>query len=179
MGNSTHVYQGLDVVIFGPLKHYWMHKRDQCESSKRQRITKENFILIYSRAHKKALTPENIKVAFRKTGAWPLNPDVVTNKMMAPSLETSSKGHLPLLQTSPVKALTTTIQQYLKEHNKKSSGPVTGSSLCSPGWIMDAAEQAVEGLASTSAAFLISSSPVQSTHSLPTFISTPITPTHK
>ncbi|KAG1877152.1 hypothetical protein C8R48DRAFT_591462 [Suillus tomentosus] len=30
-----------------------------------------------------------------------------------------------------------------------------------------------------SAAFLVSSSPVQSTHSLPTFISTPITPTHK
>ncbi|KAG2116479.1 uncharacterized protein F5147DRAFT_768849 [Suillus discolor] len=78
---------------------------------------------------------------------------------MAPSLEISSKGHLPLPQTSPVKALASTIQQYLKEHNENSSGPATGS-LHSPGWMMDAAEQAIEGLS-------------------PAFVSTPITPTHK
>ncbi|KAG1727286.1 uncharacterized protein EDB91DRAFT_1239549 [Suillus paluster] len=44
---------------------------------------------------------------------------------------------------------------------------------------MGVAEQVIKGLASTSAAFLISSSPVQSTHSLPTFILIPITLTRK
>ncbi|KAG1721314.1 uncharacterized protein EDB91DRAFT_1064444 [Suillus paluster] len=107
---------------------------------------------------------------------------------MAPSLETSSKGCLPLPQTSPVKVLTGTIQRYQKERHlvdpfvetpsENSSGPATGS-FRSPGWLTGVAEQAIEGLASTSAAFLISSSPVQSTHSLPTFIPIPITPTRK
>ncbi|KIK32131.1 hypothetical protein CY34DRAFT_102187 [Suillus luteus UH-Slu-Lm8-n1] len=44
---------------------------------------------------------------------------------------------------------------------------------------MGVAEQVVEGLASTSAAFLVSSSPVRSTNSLPTFIPIPMTPTRK
>ncbi|KIK82069.1 hypothetical protein PAXRUDRAFT_154609, partial [Paxillus rubicundulus Ve08.2h10] len=75
--HTTHVYQGLDVVIFGPLKHYWTQECDQIESSRKQSITKSNFASVYAQAHLQALTPDNICTTFQKTGAWPFNPDVV------------------------------------------------------------------------------------------------------
>ncbi|KAG1728242.1 hypothetical protein EDD22DRAFT_961088 [Suillus occidentalis] len=100
--------------------------------------------------------------------AFPLNhktlkPDVVTTKMMAPSLETSSKGCLPLPQTSPIKVLTSTIKRYqesVETPSENGPGPAT-SPFHSPGLLMGVAEQVVEGLASMSAAFLISSSPTK------------------
>ncbi|KIJ18805.1 hypothetical protein PAXINDRAFT_70737 [Paxillus involutus ATCC 200175] len=110
--HTTHVYQGLDIIIFGPLKHYWTQERDEFESSKRQNISKANFVSIYAQAHLKALTPSNICAVFQKTGAWPFNPDTVTKEMMAPSLEMSSVGQLPLPQTSPVRAISAVIRQY-------------------------------------------------------------------
>ncbi|KIK74541.1 hypothetical protein PAXRUDRAFT_40352, partial [Paxillus rubicundulus Ve08.2h10] len=110
--HATHVYQGLDIVIFSPLKCSWTAKRDEYEASTRQKVIKSNFISVYSKAHREALTPENIHAAFCKTGVWPFNPNVVTAEMMAPSLETSSSGHLPLPQPSPVWAVMGVIRQY-------------------------------------------------------------------
>jgi len=100
--HSAHVYQGLDIVIFSPLKRFWTQERDQFESSKCQKITKSNFISIYSQAHHRALTPENICATFKKTGVWPYNPNVITEEAMAPSIESSSNGSLPLPQPSCV-----------------------------------------------------------------------------
>ncbi len=54
-----------------------------------QKVTKSNFLEIYSIVHIATLTPENIKATFKKTGVIPLNPDVISEEMMAPSLETS------------------------------------------------------------------------------------------
>ncbi|KIK19723.1 hypothetical protein PISMIDRAFT_658664 [Pisolithus microcarpus 441] len=103
--HTTHIYQGLNVVIFRPLKHYWTEERDQYESSKQHKIDKTNFVSIYARAHKKALTPETVRAAFRKTGVWPFNPSVILDEMLAPSFETSAVGRLPLSQPSPVHAV--------------------------------------------------------------------------
>ncbi|EIW54948.1 DDE-domain-containing protein, partial [Trametes versicolor FP-101664 SS1] len=100
--HSTHVYQGLDVVIFSVLKQHWKRARDTLER-RGEKVTKATFLSVYGGAHVAALTPENIKAAFRKTGVEPFNPDVITADLMAPSLETSSRGHLPFVQTSPVR----------------------------------------------------------------------------
>ncbi|KIJ14530.1 hypothetical protein PAXINDRAFT_115846, partial [Paxillus involutus ATCC 200175] len=101
--HTTHIYQGLDVVIFSPLKRYWTTERDLFQSSKQQKITKANFISIYGKAHQRALTPENVHMAFKETGVWPLNPHVVTEEMMVSSVKTSSYGQLPLPMSSPVR----------------------------------------------------------------------------
>jgi hypothetical protein len=45
--HATHVYQGLDVVVFGPLKWYWTQERDAFETEKQQKVTKANFVSIY------------------------------------------------------------------------------------------------------------------------------------
>ncbi|EGO04751.1 hypothetical protein SERLA73DRAFT_68419 [Serpula lacrymans var. lacrymans S7.3] len=110
--HATHIYQGLDIVVFSPLKNYWTEARDSFESSTHQKITKNNFIIIYERAHLKALTPETIFSAFRATGVWPLDRNIITEEMIAPSLETSSQGQLPLPQPSPVCVITSLMCQY-------------------------------------------------------------------
>jgi uncharacterized membrane protein YccF (DUF307 family) len=69
-------------------------------------VTKENFLVIYGAAHICALTPKTGKAAFRKTSLWPFNREVITAEMMAPSLETSMRGHLPIAPSTPVRVMT-------------------------------------------------------------------------
>ena len=49
--HCTHIYQGLDVVIFSPLKKYWQeeHDREECENGKK--VSKSNFLSVYALAH--------------------------------------------------------------------------------------------------------------------------------
>ncbi|KAF9223040.1 DDE-domain-containing protein, partial [Gyrodon lividus] len=123
--HATHIYQGLDVVVFGPLKNAWTKECDEFESSTRQKVMKANFISIYSKAHQKAITAEIIHTAFRVTGVWPFNPEVVTVDMMAPSFETSAVARLPLPQSSPVYTISSAIHQYQCKQYAHAGGPAT------------------------------------------------------
>ena len=49
--HTTHVLQGLDVVIFGVLKHLWTIECDQHECETGGKVDKTNFLGIYGRAH--------------------------------------------------------------------------------------------------------------------------------
>jgi glycosidase len=51
--HATHIYQGLGVVVFGPLKHYWTQEKDEYKQTMRQKLDKTNFISVYSKAHQK------------------------------------------------------------------------------------------------------------------------------
>ncbi len=95
--HSTHAYQGLDVVDFqcGQTR-VGVNARDEYERRTCQKVTKSNFLEIYSIAHVVALTLENIKAAFKKTGVVPLNPNIVSKEMMAPSLEMSTENTIAL-----------------------------------------------------------------------------------
>jgi hypothetical protein len=69
--HTTHLLQGLDVVVFAILKRMLSDERDRWEREAGEMVSKSNFLGIYGRAHLRALTPETIKLAFRKTGIWP------------------------------------------------------------------------------------------------------------
>ncbi|KAF9225130.1 hypothetical protein BS17DRAFT_807511 [Gyrodon lividus] len=178
--HATHIYQGLDVAIFGPLKNCWTEERDQYESSTRQKVTKANFITIYRRAHHAVITPQNICSAFEKTGVWPFNPDMVTPETMAPSLKTSAQGQLPLPQASPVRAINSVM--YTTQPQASSSTP--GATEVESGethrghlqW-QAAAKDMVGSLATTSASFFIEKTPLTSVNQLPPFLPSPISPT--
>lgn len=114
--HTTHVYQGLDVVVFAVLKKCWSEERDKWEREKGEGITKSNFITIYGQAHLRALTPDLIRMAFRKTGVWPFNPTVISEQMMAPSKETSYQGHLPFEPYQSCCQLPTEIGKH-RQHN--------------------------------------------------------------
>ena len=94
--HGTHIYQGLDVVIFAILKLLLSKERDKLLRDTGKAINKSNFLSVITNAYVQALTPGNIKTAFRKTGIHPFNPDVVTSDMLAPSKETSLEANLPV-----------------------------------------------------------------------------------
>ncbi|KAJ7870015.1 hypothetical protein B0H13DRAFT_1509791, partial [Mycena leptocephala] len=96
-----HDNQGLDVVIFVSFKRNWSEVHDRWEREGRA-VDKTTFLAVYAEAHFKTLTLENIKAAFKATGVILLNRDIVTEEMMAPSIESSSRGALPVQQASPV-----------------------------------------------------------------------------
>ena len=94
--HTTHVYQGLDVVVFSVLKKFINEERDRWLRTTGTAMDKTNFLTIYGRAHIRALTPANVKAAFKATGVWPFNPAVVTKSMLAPSKVTLGQAHLPV-----------------------------------------------------------------------------------
>ena len=51
-------------------------------------------------------------MAFCKTGVFPFDPTIVTKEMMAPSLETSIRGHLPIMPSTPIRAITDLLYHY-------------------------------------------------------------------
>jgi hypothetical protein len=103
--HTTHVYQGLDVVIFSILKKNIGDERRAYEKRTGIAMSKMNFLEIYGNAHLKTMTEENIKMAFCKTGTWSVNPDVITPEMMAPAKVTSKDSHLPVIPPTPVQVL--------------------------------------------------------------------------
>ena len=105
-----HVLQGLDVVVFATVKQCLSDERDTCERETGEKISKTNFLGIYSHAHLHALTPDNIKAAFFKTGVWPFDLSVITHEMMAVSKEMSCERQLPVVPATPIWVITKLLQ---------------------------------------------------------------------
>ena len=89
VAHGTHIYQGLDVVVFAVLKHYFGVEQDALFHTTGNTIDKGNFLQVISKAYITTLTPELIKTIFCKTGIWPFNPNVITADMLASSKEKS------------------------------------------------------------------------------------------
>lgn len=122
--HGTHVYQGLDICVFGPLKRYWSDERDEHERKTGEAVSKRNFLKIYGAAHVRALTEETIRSAFRKTGIWPFNRDVVTPAMMVPAKETSLQAYMPIPLTTPQK-IVVDVFDFLHEASQPNTAPTT------------------------------------------------------
>ena len=112
--HTTHVYQGLDVAVFGALKNAIRQERDAYERSTGQKFSKKNFLEIYGPAHLRIMTEATIKSAFRVTGVWPPNRAVITSDMLAPAKETSSESGLPLIPSTPVRAVAQILRNAIK-----------------------------------------------------------------
>jgi len=93
--HTTHVLQPCDVGVFGPLASCW-----KSEVNKAARghvpITKSNLISHYAKARVKAFQQSTIKAAFRQTGIWPTDRDVLDPIVFEPSLNTTTKSAQPL-----------------------------------------------------------------------------------
>jgi hypothetical protein len=170
-------------VIFSPLKKYIGEERDKWLREHAAAMDKNNFLAIYGRAHVRALTVDNIKAAFKKTGVWPFNPNVVTEEMLAPSKETSCEAKLPIPPDDPTVNIIATMFQKLsmiKEgqetddvHNPTSDTPaVAGSSNLTK---HDVINEAVDGLSRSKLAHLISSTLTTSNDAMPSTLTQTIT----
>jgi hypothetical protein len=175
--HGMHVYQGLDVIIFAPMKKRWSEAHDDWER-RGHTVDITNFLAVYAEVHVKTLTPENIKATFHKTGIIPFNPNVVTTDMMAPSQATSTHATVPIQQSSPIKMMSEMVIDYMDYQRMAtlSNNSMDAENLPGPSSTPFFMQSAVDGLFSTSAAFLVSSSPIQSTSVPPIFQPSTISP---
>lgn len=163
--HGTHVYQSLDVGIFGPLKLEFGKQRDELLRETGAAVTKENFLAIYGKAHLKVLTPDLIKSAFRKVGICPVNRNVVTKEMMAPSRDTSYKVFTPVIPPTPVRIVSDLLVDAVQPgFNVIQKLKQSTTAILSPS---RAVRTALTQLASSNGKFLTSSSPIKSSASPP------------
>lgn len=98
--HTTHRLQPCDVGVFGPLAACWKAVVN-ANSREYIPIRKNNLIQHYAAAREKAFSRSTIQAAFRKSGIWPLNPDVLPAEAFAPALNTTIKPALPIAPEVP------------------------------------------------------------------------------
>jgi hypothetical protein len=104
--NSTHILQVADVAVFRPFKMMWS---SACETLKEDRgrlvlrephqplvrgIRRGDIVPLVLKAWDKAMTSENIKAGFKRTGIYPYDPSAYT---YTKEKQLKSLGGLPLL----------------------------------------------------------------------------------
>ena len=178
--HTTHVYQGLDVVVFSVLKKCWAEERTKWEANGGE-VSKETFLTIYGTAHIRALSPALVKKAFEKTGIWPFNPDVVPAEMMALSKETSQKGYLPFIPATPVRAAIARLDRMLQliagsETVAHLADPVIPDGMADITAIIDSATHQLQD---PNMSYLTRNSPIKPTAQLPPIPTTIVSPIKK
>ena len=79
--HTSQITQPLDVGVFGPLKRALAKQTDQRLRLDSGRISKDEWVEMYVKAHNTAFTTLNIKAGFRSTGLWPISPITVYGKL--------------------------------------------------------------------------------------------------
>lgn len=70
--HSSHITQPLDLAVFGPLKQAYRRNLQQLEGyTAANPIGKAQFLELYAKARRQALSPQNIKAGWRATGLSP------------------------------------------------------------------------------------------------------------
>jgi len=84
--HTTHLCQPLDCGVFLPLStQIKLGIQCRCRFNPTYSIDKCDFLEIYQQARKDAITPENVRGAWEKTGLYPFNPDVVISQLPRPT----------------------------------------------------------------------------------------------
>jgi len=111
--HSSHLTQPLDVGIFGPFKNiYYQECQRFMKLNPGLNITKYNIAELTSKPYLKALSPENLTSAFKKTGISPFNKSAIDDSKIAPSTifrepDVASESTIQNAETTPT---TTPIQ---------------------------------------------------------------------
>ncbi|KIJ42700.1 hypothetical protein M422DRAFT_137261, partial [Sphaerobolus stellatus SS14] len=101
--HSTHGLQGLNVICFSRMKDIYREEIQAFDQLNQCKMIKADFAKVFGKAYLRTFTPELIKMAFRVTGVYPFNPDVISEAQTKPSEALSIKGSFPLPQPSPVR----------------------------------------------------------------------------
>lgn len=80
--NATHILQPLDVAVFAPFKKSWRAILTEWKVTNRGCILKSEFPRLFKKAIENVTNMENnIMAGFRTCGIFPLDPDIVLNKI--------------------------------------------------------------------------------------------------
>jgi hypothetical protein len=96
----THLLQPLDVVVFQPLKHYHAKALDVMIRDGVVNVSKLEFLSLIEGVRRQAFTAKTIKSAFKKTGIWPFDPDLVIKIVKEREAAVRTPSPQPSLQAS-------------------------------------------------------------------------------
>ncbi|XP_062597502.1 uncharacterized protein LOC134258915 [Saccostrea cucullata] len=84
--HTTHVTQPLDVALFKPMKTKFSDTAVNLVYARKDLVIgKAKFAPVLSSAIDQTFSPHHIKEAFRKTGIYPFNPQVISQMQLAPA----------------------------------------------------------------------------------------------
>lgn len=118
--HTSHVLQPLDVGVFGPFKRYFY---SECAAYMTDNlgkvVTKYEMASVACKAYLKAMTPQNIISAFRRTGIYPLRKDAVPMERLLPC--EAFRDDRPILKARALKAGKEAVDEYLENKLVKQS----------------------------------------------------------
>jgi hypothetical protein len=79
--HTTHFLQPLDVGCFQPNKHYHREAVNQATRMGNRDYSRIDFFADLEEIRKQTFKESTIKSAFKKTGIWPFNPEIVLQKL--------------------------------------------------------------------------------------------------
>lgn len=104
--HTTHLLQPLDVGVFAPLATaYKNHVQRVTRLGASYTIDKIDFLELYQQARCDAITPENIRKAWQKTGLLPFNPQLILERYPPP--EQPQQYNITIRPTTPPEATVT------------------------------------------------------------------------
>jgi hypothetical protein len=80
--HSSHLLQPLDVGVFSAYKHWHSEWVYDATVSGYAKITKDDFLGAIARIRQKTFKSSTIKLGFRLTGLWPINPSMVLDSLV-------------------------------------------------------------------------------------------------
>jgi len=83
--HTSHILQPLDVGCYGLLQRIYDNECHKTMRHNHSIITRYNVCELGCKAYQKALSPENLQSAFRKTGIYPLTIIVINRDLLKPS----------------------------------------------------------------------------------------------
>jgi hypothetical protein len=84
--HTSHVMQPLDIASFSPLKTAITSEVDAIFRTSSKRILRVEWTSAYIRARGKYFKPSTIESAFRKSGIYPFNPEIILSTLDPPSI---------------------------------------------------------------------------------------------
>ena len=102
--HTTQLIQPLDVAVFGPYKHWHGEAIGDHNRLGLTAVTKVDFLDMIKGFRTKAMKTGTIQKAFRMSGIWPLNAQIVLDKIEVPETllpESDSKPDFAAIQATP------------------------------------------------------------------------------
>ena len=89
---ASYMLQPLDVAIFDPFKvAYYNECQDLLKQTPGQMVNRSNICRLVCKALMQAMTPDMITACFRDMGIYPFNANVVSDELLAPSMDVDIK----------------------------------------------------------------------------------------
>ena len=83
--HTSHLLQPMDVACYGPFERIYNFQCHKLMRETHEIITRNNVCKIACNVYAKALCPENLMSAFKKTGIYPLDKEAIAKEYIIPS----------------------------------------------------------------------------------------------